>query len=268
MVLEDAGDHWSAVVSTEEEAWELFQRALAGEFAEKPLIPSFKGWPTQEITFWVGDKHEVLTAPMMEALLDYQRGLYRSFLFLTEDTTNLRRLSEELRARYEVEFQVDGNLDLSLSVLLSALLDIPIRVAEAIYFTPKAAIARVDILANTVEAKFAFATSHEDPDIRKQYEAELAHIRALVKRSKASIGKRHAVMHDLWGASGADRQTVMRAALPAPPGAVEAGEHVSIIELEKTISQVRQLISDIRALAAEIQRRRADSILAAARAVE
>jgi hypothetical protein len=106
MALQDAGDHWTATIGSEEEAWDLFQRALAGEFADKPLIPRFEGWPSQEITFWVGDKHEVLTAPMMEALLDYQRGLYRSFLFLTEDTTNLRRLSEEKRARYEVEFQV------------------------------------------------------------------------------------------------------------------------------------------------------------------
>jgi hypothetical protein len=106
MTLQDGGDHWSVVIKSEGEAWEFFQRALGGEFADKPLIPRFEGWPSQEIIFWIGDKHEVLTAPMMEALLDYQRGLYRSFLFLTADTTNLQRLSGELRARYEVEFRV------------------------------------------------------------------------------------------------------------------------------------------------------------------
>lgn len=106
MEIVDLGEHFSAVVSSEDEAWELLRRTLDGEFGDKAVIPVFDGWPNQEIVFWIEDKHEVLTAPMMEALLDYQKGLYRTFLYLTEDTTNLRRLSEELRARYEVEFQV------------------------------------------------------------------------------------------------------------------------------------------------------------------
>jgi hypothetical protein len=56
--------------------------------------------------FWLGDEHEVLTAPMMEALLSYQAGLYRSFLLVTDDTTNLRGLSNEERREYEMRFKV------------------------------------------------------------------------------------------------------------------------------------------------------------------
>jgi hypothetical protein len=106
MEFEDRGDFVTCVIRSEEQAWDLFNRAKKGEFSKKPLIPSFDGWPNQEITFWRDGEHEVLTVPMMEALIDYQQGLYRSFLLLEEDTSNLRRLSEEYRRRYEVKFHV------------------------------------------------------------------------------------------------------------------------------------------------------------------
>jgi hypothetical protein len=106
MDIIDNGNSYSCIIQNEDQAWALLQRVLKGEFGEKPIIPTFDGWPSQEIVFWLDDEHEVLTAPMMEALLDYQSGIYRAFMLVVEDTTNLRKLSNEYRREYEIRFQV------------------------------------------------------------------------------------------------------------------------------------------------------------------
>jgi hypothetical protein len=93
-------------ISSEDDAWELLRVIESGKYGEAAIIPVFDGWPSNEIVFWVGEEHEVLTAPMMEALLDYQAGLYRSFLLVTDDTTSLRGLSNEERRDYEMRFKV------------------------------------------------------------------------------------------------------------------------------------------------------------------
>lgn len=94
------------VIRSEDEAWDLLQRVEAGEFGDQAIVPRFDGWPATEITFWLGTEHETLTAPMMEALLDVQNGLYRSYMLIEEGTTNLRSLSNEQRRELEVRFQV------------------------------------------------------------------------------------------------------------------------------------------------------------------
>lgn len=106
MDIIDNGDSYACTIQTEEEAWSLIQSVLSGDFGDKPVIPTFDGWPSQEIIFWLDDEHEVLTAPMLEALLDYQAGIYRAFMLVVEDTTNLRKLSDEYRRKYEIRFQV------------------------------------------------------------------------------------------------------------------------------------------------------------------
>jgi len=70
--------------------------------------------------------------------------------------------------------------------LLAALLGIHGEFGILIYFTPKASIPRLDMIANVI-----------DPSIGGHPELA-AKIRAIVKRSKAAIGKRHEVMHAVW----------------------------------------------------------------------
>jgi hypothetical protein len=93
-------------VASEDDAWDLLTRAVAGEFGQTPVFPVFRSWPTTEITFWIDNEHEVLTAPMMEAMLAYQAGVYRAFLLIKEDTTNLRSLDTENRREYELRVKV------------------------------------------------------------------------------------------------------------------------------------------------------------------
>lgn len=104
--IDEEGGQLTAIISSEDDAWELLGRVSEGEFGDRPVIPSFRGWPDAELTFWIDDEHEVLTAPMMEALLSYQAGLYRAFLLVTEDTTNLRSLSDDDRREYEMRVKV------------------------------------------------------------------------------------------------------------------------------------------------------------------
>jgi hypothetical protein len=100
------GEDLQCVIRSEDDAFEILRRVEAGEFDNRAVIPRFEGWPSDEIVFWLDDEHEVLTAPMLEALLAYQAGLYRSFLLVTDDTTNLRGLSDEERREYEMRFKV------------------------------------------------------------------------------------------------------------------------------------------------------------------
>jgi hypothetical protein len=106
VAVAEEGGELRCVIRSEEDAWDILRRAEAGEFGDRAVVPSFDGWPSNEIVFWLDDEHEVLTAPMMEALLSYQAGLYRSFLLVTDDTTNLRGLSEEERREYQMRFKV------------------------------------------------------------------------------------------------------------------------------------------------------------------
>lgn len=45
---------------------------------------------------------------MMEGLLDVQESIYRAFLLLEEDTSNLRHLSEYYREKFEVSFKINS----------------------------------------------------------------------------------------------------------------------------------------------------------------
>src|SRR5437762_8836446 len=74
----------------------------------------------------------------------------------------------------------------SLEVLLAALLGIHGEFGILIYFTPKAAIPRLDMIDNVTEPSLA-----GNPEL-------VAKIRAIVKRAKTAIGRRHDVMHTLW----------------------------------------------------------------------
>src|SRR5258708_30723570 len=87
-----------------------------------------------------------------------------------------------------------GNLEVELGGLLGALLHIQQEIGEIVYLTPRAAIARVAVIENVVNA-----TLTEGTDVYKA----IAHI---VERAKTVIGKRHGLVHELWGVHATSKQ--------------------------------------------------------------
>lgn len=105
--LVDRGDHFTCELHDENDAWELFDLVRSPDFEDKFVLPTFVGWPNMKIKYWRDDQEGVLTAPMMEGLLDLQSSLYRAFLIVEEQTSNLRHLSEDQRAKFEIGFKIN-----------------------------------------------------------------------------------------------------------------------------------------------------------------
>jgi hypothetical protein len=93
-----------------------------------------------------------------------------------------------------------GNLELSLADLLAVTLNISRRLAHAIYFAPRAAALRLEILGAAAIARLApHLKARPDSELEKQKREALRKVERLIKRSYAHIQKRHDVIHDAWG---------------------------------------------------------------------
>lgn len=132
----------------------------------------------------------------------------------------------------------NASLETLLAELLAALLGIHGEFGILIYFTPKAAIARVDMIDNVIE-----------PSVGNHQVA--AKVRAVVKRAKAVIGKRHDVMHALWTLSDDPTESVAQIFLPSWKG----GE-VKLSALDKLVEDYRSLIEEVGPLIDEVQKAR------------
>jgi hypothetical protein len=72
------------------------------------VLPEFVGWPDIKIKFWRDSEERVLTAPMMNGLLEVQESIYRAFMLIEEDTSSLRHLSDYYREKFELKFTINS----------------------------------------------------------------------------------------------------------------------------------------------------------------
>jgi len=102
-----------------------------------------------------------------------------------------------------------ADLEVSLADLLAMILDVDTAVAQAIYFTPKAVIPRVEVLMNVNRAL------HPDEGLDK---VEMKTIRKRLKsvcdRAVAIMGKRNGLLHASWGVMGDEEPKVHYSSLP------------------------------------------------------
>lgn len=101
-----------------------------------------------------------------------------------------------------------------------------------LYFTPKAAIARIDVLVNVVECN----TFDAHPAIR-------AKALSLAKRAKAAMGKRHDIIHAHWVPL-ADWTIVGR--VKAPIDFSEMPAEVKLEDLNQLARDIQGLIREVR----------------------
>jgi hypothetical protein len=121
-----------------------------------------------------------------------------------------------------------GNLDIFLGFLFAAILRITPWVGKEIFLTPKSAFGRLDLLKTAINEMI-----EDKSDGRKMLES--IHGRAL-----GIVDRRHKMIHDSWGIN--RDGTVVRQPIR---GNVEMTP-VPLKELEKMISDVRNLIDTVR----------------------
>jgi hypothetical protein len=124
------------------------------------------------------------------------------------------------------------------------MLAIPRRTGRAIYLTPQAATARLDVLQNAAKAAFDRVTRSRT--LAAQYKSALDKINDLVKRSRQANGKRNRIIHDSWGYNDDDKE-VSRLMLDGNPDRESVS--VPINELRDQLAALQRLVEDAGKLA-------------------
>lgn len=94
-----------------------------------------------------------------------------------------------------------AHLEISIAHLFGTVINVGAHTARLIYFTPKAAIPRLEVVSNT---------TNQLPDRAKALKGDLL---KLIERAKALMGKRHDYIHNAWSFS-KERNEVVRTSLP------------------------------------------------------
>ncbi len=124
------------------------------------------------------------------------------------------------------------SLEMMLGDLLGALLNLEDEVSHDIYFTPRVAIARLDVLINVVGTTQFNAHSELRGAVKK-----------VVTRAKALIGQRHDLIHAHWTIS-FDGTAVGRLRLPSDADFIP--DTVTLRSLKKLVEDIRALVKEVR----------------------
>jgi hypothetical protein len=150
--------------------------------------------------------------------------------------TPLAAYPEHVRAIGFITIEI-STLEIMLGDLLAALLDLDHKYGHIIYFTPKAAMARVDMIVNLA------ASPHLD--VHKPLRRRIT---SLCDRVRGVMGKRNDYVHNGWTvANGA----VARIPLPMPKGESPSAP-VDLQTLNTLVRDIRTLVRDTRLLIDEI----------------
>ena len=134
---------------------------------------------------------------------------------------------EHVRAIGLITIEVT-NLEHALGTLLAAIIDAPEDFGHIIYLTPKAAIARLEVLENLSEYLLV-------------KESELGKLlQSIIKRAKSIIGKRHRIVHGCWGISEGAVSVYN-----VPPKEDEGPEVYTVEKLQRVVSDIRDLVEEV-----------------------
>jgi hypothetical protein len=138
----------------------------------------------------------------------------------------------------------NASMESLLGELLGALLGIHLHIGHVLFFTPKAAIARLELLSNVVDLSL-----WDDKPLATR-------VTGVLKRAKAAIGKRHEIIHTLWAENevpdGIDSPPVASISFPRWDG-----KNVRLSVLTDLVRDYRVLIEEITILIEDVQASRA-----------
>jgi hypothetical protein len=124
-----------------------------------------------------------------------------------------------------------GNLEILLGELLAALLHIDPHFGRVVYLTPQNNMARIQIIENVMN------------DTLVEGSVGWTHIKSLLTRAKAVVGKRHELIHNSWGLAVEDRAKVIRRSVPFKNS--QPAKQVPIQELNDLVEKIRILCTEI-----------------------
>jgi hypothetical protein len=120
------------------------------------------------------------------------------------------------------------NLEHSLGTLLAAIIDAPEDFGHIIYLTPKAAIARLEVLENLSEYLLV-----KDSKLGKL-------LQSIIKRAKSIIGKRHRIVHGCWGITDG-----VVSVYSVPPKETETPEPYTVEQLQRVVTDIRDVVEEV-----------------------
>jgi hypothetical protein len=132
-----------------------------------------------------------------------------------------------------------ASLESMLAELLGAVIGVYLPIGTTLFYTPKSSIARLELISNV-----APETMGRNPELLRQ-------IKAVIKRSKAVMGKRHDIIHSLWAETDHGGYPVARITFPH-----WGGGEVPITVLSEVIRDYRQLIEEVGPLVNAVQKAR------------
>ncbi|MBF0402074.1 MAG: hypothetical protein HQL90_15085 [Magnetococcales bacterium] len=95
----------TVLLTSEEEAWQLFEEVMTG----KPLPPGmqleFNGWPTITVRFSGPSWHETVPARMLQPVFELQREIYQAYAVIKHGDKSFR-LSKDEKDRLEILLRI------------------------------------------------------------------------------------------------------------------------------------------------------------------
>jgi hypothetical protein len=148
----------------------------------------------------------------------------------------LEKHSKHVRAIGMITVE-NSSLEALLADLLAVVIGVHPDLGVALFYSPKSAIARLDLITNALAVVY-----HDGDPVRVKIES-------IIGRSRAVMGRRHDIIHSLWAineVSGEPR--VAKISFPK-----WSGGPVSIQELYDVIKTYRSIIDDVIRLFGELQ---------------
>lgn len=182
---------------------------------------------------WFGADLQRPAQCSFEALFSFFLSVFTTGLFFSHDQSKITACEHATAIGY-LSIEV-AKLETVLADLVGILLDISVVYSNIIYFTPRAAIARVELVTNLARVVL-------DGYPKLKTEAE-----KVATKANSVLGKRNEIMHAGWMTGEAD--TVLRVHLrlgAKPDQPVTASELKSLIaEAETLVERVYTLIYDL-----------------------
>jgi hypothetical protein len=107
-------DHAELTISNENDAWNLLQQAVAGDFDDNLFDFKFDNWPVLRIKLRGDQFQSTMTTAVMESFIELQKTIYRGYAELKHGTANARHLTVEEKKALEIVVKVEqGSSDLT-----------------------------------------------------------------------------------------------------------------------------------------------------------
>jgi hypothetical protein len=210
-------------ITNEEEAIGILQRLLNREIPEDtPISVVFRDWPTIDVHLPRTPIRASISPTMMEAFIETQTALYRSYSLLTTDSGDLRGLTRAEKEALEFRVRVQGGSS-EYSAGLGKVLDV-IGTNAVNHMTPSETFVCVIVIALLIAGVTSFkswlksrAEQRKDETHNEQTKAFLAaqadiltHDEKMVTLIKEAI-RQQPILDDIEAATEPAKQSLVRA---------------------------------------------------------